>query len=255
MGLGDELRDPWALLIGAVAGGAAWAVGLPVAAAAGIGAAVWGVKAAVDALLDRGEGSFAARLLPIRGGSPEERWLRRAERAVRSFKDLAGSVRPGPVAQKCLTVGEQARTTIEAMRRLAGQNSAVSLALRHLDGARLAAEEERLRDEVSRTPESEVRSERARSLESVRSQLAVRERLEQAGRTLLARMESGTIGLEGLVARLAEVLALSETAAAPGAETEKIDELADELEGLRSGLVETEDLSRRALSAYHERAG
>jgi hypothetical protein len=158
------------------------------------------------------------------------------------------------VAQKCAAVGEQARTTIETMERLAGQTSAVSLALRHLDGNRLTAEEERLRGEVSEAEEHEVREELERSLASVRSQLAVHERLEQAGRTLLARMESGAIGLEGLVARLAEVLALAETAAGPGREMEKIDELADELDGLRSGLAETEDLSRRALSAYQEGA-
>ena len=251
----DKLGDPWAVLIGAVAGGAAWAVGIVPVAAAGIGAAVWGVKAVTDAFLDRDEEGTGWRLLPIRGGSPEDRWVRRAERALRSLKDLSGSVRAGPVAQECVEISEQADTTIEAMRRLAGQASAVAIALRHLDGNKLASEEERLEQEVRSTKRGEVRDALERSLASVREQVAVRERLEQAGRTLLARMESGTIGLEGLVARLAEVLALAETAAGTGREIQKIDELALELEGLRTGLTETEDLSRRALSAYHERAG
>ena len=255
MRLDKELRDPLTIVIGVIAGGAAAAVGIVPVAAAGVGAAVWGVKAFADALMDRdSDEGFVARLLPIRGGSPEERWVRRAERASRSFRDLSGSVRPGPVAQKCMTIGDQAHTTIEAMKRLAGQASAVSLALKHLDATKLAGEQERLQKEIQATKRGEVRDELERSLASIREQRAVHERLEQAGRTLLARMESGTIGLEGLVARLAEVLAMAETAAAPGTETQKIDQLADELDGLRTGLAETEDLSRRALSAYHERA-
>ena len=54
MALRDEARDPWTYILGALAGGAAWAVGVPVIAAAGVGAAVLGVKAAVAAALGTG---------------------------------------------------------------------------------------------------------------------------------------------------------------------------------------------------------
>jgi hypothetical protein len=80
----------------------------------------------------------------------------------------------------------------------------------------------------------------------------VHDRLAQAGRALLARLESGAIGVEALVARLAEVLALTETRGEERLET--IDELADQLEGLRTGLAETEEASRKALSAYRAQA-
>ena len=46
MSLRQELRDPWGILVGGIAGGLGWAVGIPIAAAAGIGAAVWAVRAA-----------------------------------------------------------------------------------------------------------------------------------------------------------------------------------------------------------------
>ena len=49
MGLRDELRDPWVYILGGLTGGIAWAVGVPVVVAAGIGAAVAGVRAAVGA--------------------------------------------------------------------------------------------------------------------------------------------------------------------------------------------------------------
>lgn len=253
MRLSEELRDPWTLLLTGVAMGSALAVEVPLAGAVAVGAAVLGVKSIVSRFTAPSEDA-SVRMLPVRDNSPELRWLKRAEKAVRSFTDLAEGGRAGPVAARTQEIGSRACTTLEAMRRLAGQTSAIAFALRHLDGTKLAAEEDRLLAEVKQTRDDEVREELKRALGSIRSQLDVYSRLNAAGRTLLARMESGTIGLEALVARLAEVTALSETAT-PAQGLERIQELSDELEGLRSGLVETEDLSRRALSAYQEAAG
>jgi len=44
MALRREIREPWALALGGLAAGFGWAIGIPVAAAAGIGAAVYGVR-------------------------------------------------------------------------------------------------------------------------------------------------------------------------------------------------------------------
>ncbi len=46
-----ELGDPWGMLIGGLAGGFGWAVGIPAVAAAGIGAAVWAVRAVAGAMV------------------------------------------------------------------------------------------------------------------------------------------------------------------------------------------------------------
>jgi hypothetical protein len=256
MALKDELGDPWGLLVAAVVGGCAWAIGIPVVAAAGVGAAVLGVKAAAGSVLGRGPrrpaGSPARR---VRSGSPEDRWLSRAERAVRSFRRLAESAADGPVADRCRSVGEQAESALETMRRLAGQTSAVTGALEHVDAARLIAEEHQLEKRLRDAPTSdEVTAEIKRSLESVQAQLAVHKRLAQAGRALLARMESGALGLEGLVARLAEITAMTATNDPQASGAGGVDALADELDGLRAGLAETEDLSRRALTAWRETA-
>jgi hypothetical protein len=66
--------------------------------------------------------------------------------------------------------------------------------------------------------------------------------------SVLARLESGTLGLESLVARVVELSAMA--AAGPTGETGAVDELSDQLEGIRQGLAETEEVSRQALSAY-----
>ena len=70
-----------------------------------------------------------------------------------------------------------------------------------------------------------------------------------AGRALPAGVQAVALGLEGLGARLAEVLALGSTAGDVDPSAAQIDELTLELEGLRAGLVETEALSRKALEA------
>jgi hypothetical protein len=54
MRLGEALKDPWGMLLGAFAGGLGWAVGIPAGVAVGVGAIVWGVRSAVATATERG---------------------------------------------------------------------------------------------------------------------------------------------------------------------------------------------------------
>jgi hypothetical protein len=213
---------------------------------------VLGVKAAIGSVLDGGRsGSDDRRVeLPIAERSPERQWFERARRAVDSLRDLAGSVSEGIVSERGRTIGDQAQKTLDGLRRLAGQATVTRNVGAHVDLDRLAQEGERLQRTVRLTTDPDIREELERSLESVREQLDIGARLQQSLATLLARMESGTLGLERLVAQLAEILALSETATSPVEGAAQLEALADELEGLRAGLAETEQLSRRTLGAY-----
>ena len=251
MALRDEVRDPWGFVLGGLAAGLAWAVDLPAEAAAAIGAAVFGVKVLMGGVVNRKDPG-GRRLLRIRSGSAEERWVRRAEQAVRSFRRLGESVRSGPVAERSQAIGAQAEGMLEAVRRLAGQASAVREALRRIDVRRLMSEEDRLTYVLEQAENEELRSEVERSLASVHAQHSVYGRLDDAARRLQARIEAVVIGLEGLVARLVEILALVE-AQSPVEGAQQVDALSEELEGLRAGLVETENLSRRVLSAFEDR--
>jgi hypothetical protein len=249
MSLVEEVTDPRGLAVAGLLGGIAWAVGISAGIAVVVGVLVLAMKVAADVLLRRTE-TVPPSEPAVRQQSPEGDWLRRAERAVRSFEDLSASTPPGPIAQRCSAIGEQARTTLEALRRLAGQTSAVGTALSRVNLAELSREETRVTADLKAVEDPGVQAELQRSWESIQGQLAVYRRLEQASRMLLARVDSGALALEGLVVRLAEILALAETASDPVEGVGQIDALADELEGLRSGLAETEDASRRALSAF-----
>jgi hypothetical protein len=251
MALKDEARDPWTYILGALVGGTAWAVGVPVLAAAGVGAAVLGVKAAIgSALSGERRGPDERPDLPVDDHSPERQWLDRARHAVTSFRDLAGSVPEGIVSERSRSIGEQSDKTLEGLRRLAGQATSTRHVFQHVDLDRLAEEGRRLQLTLNATTDPDIHEEIEKSLESVREQMDIGARLQQSLAMLLARMESGALGLERLVAQLAEILALSETATSPVEGAAQLEALADELEGLRSGLAETEQLSRRTLGAY-----
>jgi len=154
-------------------------------------------------------------------GSPEALWLDRAIRALRSIKELRRSARSDSIAQRCAGIAAQADASVETLRRLAYQASVVS----GLARSRVVTAEQSL---YSRS----VRSDATGRLESTR-------------RELHERIEGSVLGLEGLVARLAEIVALSEA----GADAATVDDLGFELDHLRTALIETEELGRSSIHA------
>jgi hypothetical protein len=155
----------------------------------------------------------------------------------------------GPPGVAVRGAADEARDTLAELTRVAGQVTAVELALGRVDVQGLDQEVARLDDAARRAPTPQLQAEVQRSAAAVRDRLEVRNRLLEARETLLARMQAVALGLEGLGARLAEVLAMSATTGGVDTSADDIADLALELDGLRAGLAETEALSRRALEA------
>ena len=255
--LRDELLDPWGGLVAGVAGGLAWAVA-PVGAVAlplglGVAAVVYGVKVGAGMLTRRGDEDEdedatvdAVPLRPPRRGSPAEHWLVRAQQADRALAELASSPAPAATRGQLAPVRDGAAEAVTTMRRFAGQVTAVEDALGRVPAARLAADRARLEEALRRAHGERLRAERQRSLDSVIEQLAVAHRLGEARDTLLARMQATALGLEGLVARTAEVLAMSASTGVDSS-ADRLAELSADLDGLRAGLAEAEEVSRRVL--------
>lgn len=259
MGLRQELTEPWGLVTAGISGGLGWAVvaaattatvGAAPAVAVGVGiaAAVYGVKVAAASLAHREPRSaYPAGLVRPAQGSPADVWLRRAERTVRILHEQTESPREPAVREQVGDIDDEAATVLDALRRLASQVSSVESALHRINVPALQAEYRRLAAAQGEPSVEQMRAEQARSLAAVTEQLAVANRLRDARDVLLAKMESTAIGLEGLVARLAEVLALSATAGGVDTAHSQISELTSDLDGLRTGLAETEAISRQAL--------
>jgi hypothetical protein len=253
VGLPRHLVDRWGLLAGAIAG--VLTAALALAAGAGpSGLALGAVVAVVVYGLKAGAGALARRHAPTPDeqlpmpakGSPAEVWLRRAERAVRTLRDQTAAA-PVAMGGQVADVGEDAARTLQELRRVAAQVAAVEDAAGRLDVTRLQAERTRLVQAVFGESEGSARKERERAAAAVADQLAAYGRMQTVRDELVARMEATALGLDGLVARLAEVLALAATAGGVDTTADRISELTGSLDGLRAGLVETEALSRQVL--------
>jgi hypothetical protein len=247
--LRQELLDPWGGVIAGVAGGLAWAV-VPLGAVAlpvglGVAAAVYGVKVGAG-LLARGRSPAEPALRPPRRGSIAEQWLTRAEQADRSLADLVRSPGSPAVRVQLEPVRDGAAEALTALRRLAGQVTAVEDASDRVQPGRLEAERDRLEAGVAAAGTEPVRAERQRSLDSVTEQLQVAGRLSGARDELLARMQSTALSLEGLVARTAELLAMP-VSGGLDVSADRLAEVTADLDALRSGLAEAEAVSRRVL--------
>lgn len=252
MAASDEVRDPWSWVAGGLTGGLAWAAFAPAAFAGplgvAIGATVFGVKVFLGALTRSGPKRRYQRdrNLPVTTRTPEAAWLDRARTAQEMFDEVAGSAHEGPIADHVRTFGDQTAESLGALHRLAGQASAVRSAMARIDRTHLVRERDRVMS-ATRGASPGVLAERERALNAIQSQLDSYARLESTLTMLIARLESGTLGIEGLVARLAEVIALAETSSTAADGTQLVDELALELEGLRAGLVEAESVTNRAM--------
>jgi hypothetical protein len=245
-----ELLDPWGGVVAGIAGGLAWAVA-PLGAVAlpvglGVAAVVYGVKVGAGLLTAAPEAPDEAAPRPPRRGSVAEQWLRRAEQADRSLAELAGSPGSPTVRSRLGSVRDGAAEAVGTLHRLAGQVTAVEDAADRIRPDRLAVERDRLAAGVAAATSDRVRAERQRSLDSVTEQLAVAHRLAEAREALLARMQATTLSLEGLVARTAELLAMS-VSGGLDLSADRLADLSGDLDGLRAGLAEAEAVSRRVL--------
>ena len=171
------------------------------AAAGAVGAVVWATKAVSAALERRRPSQLGYQgTLPVDARSAESAWLQRSDQAAAGFAELAGSMSTGPLAERVAMMQPEVADTVQALHRLAGQATAAGRALARIDDTALAADAERLRA-ARATASGDIAVQLDRSLASVRAQQEIHDRLVVARNGVLARLESGTLGLESLVAR------------------------------------------------------
>ncbi|MEU8630788.1 hypothetical protein AB0C38_01370 [Amycolatopsis sp. NPDC048633] len=239
-----ELAEPWGLLLAATSAGVAWAVQLPVVASLGVGVAVLAAWAGVAvATREKEPAPREARILDVAAGSAEENWLRRAEGAADGFASLSESLDTGPLADRVADMEPVVQETLATLRRLAGRASATGKALSRVDLDVVTRERRRLEQSMGSARE-EVRGDLEQALTAVKAQEDVHARLSGARDKLLAQLQSGALGLDSLVARVAELTAATTDFAV---DTGAVRELSDQLEGIRQGVLETEQATRKSL--------
>jgi hypothetical protein len=256
MALRDQLTEPWGIVTAGLLGGLGGAVTAALAPAAvlglpvglGIAGAVYGVRVGLGALADRGPAGVRTPGLPRpRRGGPADRWLRRAKTAVAALRRQAAAP-PHPALRAQLgAVEDRATGILRDLHRFAGQVTLWERAGGQVDLGGLYQEQAALERGLRELAPGPLRVERERALRAVTDHLDTAARLGEARAMLLTRMQSAVLGLEGLVARVAELLALHASVAGEPATGARLAELTADLEGLRAGLADAEELSRRAL--------
>jgi hypothetical protein len=251
----EELRDPWGWLVAGAAGGVGWAVlagsavALPVGVA--IGAAVLGTKVVLGALSGSKEQDAPAYTnrerpdaLPLPPpGSPAARLLVRGDAAVMRIAALTEAPGDPWLRDQVSEVDDESAQALTALREVGGRVTLVDQSLEGSDVRRLDAETARLTTSAAAATDERLRAETQRALTAVAQQREVAVRLSTLRDTLLARMETAVLGLEGLAARMGEVVALGATAIEHDRAAELVGSLTGELDSLRSGLDDARRLA------------
>jgi len=256
VGVREELRDPWGWLVAGAAGGVGWAALAGVSAAAlpvgvAIGAVVLGTKVALGALSgsrEADEPTYTDRdrpdtlPLPV-PGSPAARLLVRGDAAVARIASLTEAPGDPWLRDQVSDVGDESAQALTALREVGGRVTLVEQSLDGSDLRRLDAETARLTSSAAAATDERLRAETQRALTAVAQQREVAVRLATLRDTLLARMETAVLGLEGLAARMGEVVALGATAIEHDRAAELVGSLTGELDSLRSGLDDARRLA------------
>jgi hypothetical protein len=218
-----------------------------------IGAAVLGTKVVLGSAGSRRRqrrriASESARpdTLPLPPpGSPAASLIARGDAAVRRISSLADAPGDPWLRTQVADVDDESAQAMVALREVAGRVTLVEQSMAGSDVRRLDAESARLSAAVAAAADPRVKAETERALAAVGQQREVGVRLATLRDTLLARMETAVLGLEGLAARMGEVVALGATAIEHDRAAELVTTLTGELESMRAGLDEARDLADR----------
>jgi hypothetical protein len=177
--------------------------------------------------------------------SPEGIWYARALAAgMHDLPEAWDSLAPGPVADSIAELAPDVRETVARLHCLARRSLPLSDAISHISLSSLAAEKIRLK-RTAKTAEPDMQENLEQALTAIREQEDVHARLSSTRGKLLIRLQAGALGLESLVTRVVELSTLGDSDL--DTVTPIITDLSDHLEGLRQGIAETDEVTRRAL--------
>ena len=239
----EALTSPSAIVLAGAGVAAAILGGLPLVAAAGVGAAAWAARVAF-ALPKR---KLQTRVSPKSLAEPWRSFVQDAVAAQSRFDRTVGRMRPGPLQERLRTVGSRISDGVHECWGIACQGNELQSAYEQLDVAAVQKELRQLQTEkkdAHRDADHVASIDRA--IAAVQSQLSSATRIGDVAQDASDKLRVLNAQLDEAVARAVElsVHADSESDVAPlGAD---VDSLVGELEALRQGLEETSGAARGA---------
>jgi len=226
---------PSAILLAGVGVSAGIVAGLPVVAAAGVGAALWAVRVALGLPRD----TVAPRMDPRRLTNPWQTFVREALDAQVRYQRAIGNAREGPIRERLEEIGRRVAEGVQECWRIASQGHELQAALKQLEPApELERRLELLRGrEVPGTPTASV-------AQSLRNQLRTTQRIGEVAENASDRLRVLDARLDEAVARAVELsLRAGDAGELTGLESD-VDALVADMEALRQALDETHGVGR-----------
>lgn len=252
--MGQQLRDPWGILIAAIFGGLAGAVAaaggsstvVTVLAGLAVAAAVYAVRLAVALAAGRSPRlAVPADVRPL---------LARAGDAAGAIALSRRLNRDAAVAALLAEAAAQARLATRRLERRALAMSTVDRMAAGGDPRRPADDHRRLAREAEELPEGPLRAEKLAAAEAAGNLADSHRRLADIRARLLAGIESAVLRLEATAAQ-GSVLVSMGSAREGGEPAGELTRLADEIEAVRSTLEQIEEITRELLDPAFRASG
>lgn len=234
------VTSPSGILLAGAGTAAGILIGLPVVAAAGIGAAAYAVRVAVAIPRSGGTESID----PFRLQDPWRTFVWEARRSQRRFHDATHRARKGPLKERLATIGARIDTAVLECWRIAQAGHALADARAAIDVTSLTNELANLSPADGSSPDPSSRL--ARTMAALQAQLATAQRLDDTIVDTVDRLRLLDARLGEAVTRAIELAARAQGAEDLSSLDSDVDDLVGEMEALRQALDETTPASLAA---------
>jgi hypothetical protein len=224
--VGRALFSPSGILLAGAGASVAILGGLPLLAAAGVGAAAWAARVAFAIpRAPRGE-----RIDPFTLGEPWRHFVQDALQAQARYDRAAGAAAAGPLRDRLAEIGSRIDDGVQECWRIAKRGDDLDEALHHLEADQAMRELAAAERDPSTLPGT---------LEALRAQVESAQRLAKTAVSARDRLRLLNARLDEAVARAIELsVGTGDTGQLGGLGTD-VDNLVDEMEALRLALEET----------------
>jgi len=220
--------SPSGILLAGAGTAAAIVGGLPLAAAAGVGAAAWLVRLAVALPRKaRGERIDAYALV-----DPWRQFVLEAQNAQARYRRAVAVTDAGPLRERLGEIGARIDTGVTECWRIARRADALESALRDLDL-------DRTRSDLAAIEREAASSSSSATADALRAQLTSAQRMGAVARDARDRLRLLDARLDEAVARAVELSLRTGDHIDVGGLGSDVDQLVEEMESLRAALDDT----------------
>lgn len=232
------IMSPLGILLAGAGAAAGILAGLPIAAAAALGAVAYGVRVAVAIPRPRS----GPAIDPFALKEPWRHFVQDAQQARNRFDAAVRGTRAGPLQERLAEIGDRVETGVREVWEVARQGHAFERAIGHLDVRRTEAELHQVEQNAGQPWAAGTNLER--TAEALRSQLASAQRMQTTVVRAADTLHLLNAQLDEAVARAIELSVTANDVSDLEALGTDVDGVVHEMEALRQALQDTEGPGR-----------